>query len=142
MSAAVRFLAVVVAGWVVVRGVTAGMLPGPEAFTAGRAEAASSTAQIVPTEFPPIEPVAEPAQMPMAMPYPYPAYAYAPPPPVRYAAVPMYYPAPVSAPRQPAPREAAYDRFEPEPEPQFFAASLALHWSATPVACAGVFSKA
>ena len=121
MSAAVRFLAVVVAGWVVVRGVTAGMLPGPEMFTAGRADAASATPQIVPTEFPPIEPVAGPAAMPTPYPYPYPAYAYSPPPPVRYAAVPMYYPAPVSAPRQNAPPEDAYARFEPEPQPQFFA---------------------
>ena len=118
MSAAVRFLAVVVAGWVVVRGVTAGMLPGPQAF-AGRAEAASSTPQIVPTEFPPIPPVTETAPMPVA--YPYAAYAYAPPAPVRYASVPIYYPAPVSAPRRDAPRDEAYARFDPEPEPEFFA---------------------
>jgi len=111
MSAAVRFLAVAVAGWALVRGLSIGFLPDVGAFTFARAEAAkaSEPPPIVPTEFPPIDPPAP------ALPAGYPAYgamvpygAYPPPPPpLRYAAVPVYYPAPASAPRPMAPPDQA-----------------------------------
>ena len=42
MSAPVRFLFVAVAGWALFRGATAGMLPGVEAFTVAKAEAAAA----------------------------------------------------------------------------------------------------
>jgi hypothetical protein len=129
MSAAVRFLAVAVAGWVVIRGMTAGLLPGAEAMTISTAEAAPSVPPIVPTQFPPIEPVQtaqEFAGIPPGYgpPAGYGAYAgYAAPAP-RFAAVPVYYPAPVSAPvpYQPAAaRKSAYPEVMPEPAPQFYA---------------------
>jgi hypothetical protein len=127
MSAAVRFLAVVVAGWAIVRGLTLGVLPGAEAMTVSRAEAAPSVPQIVPTQFPPIEPVQtaqELAALPpgYGVPAGYAAYGgYAPPAP-RFAAVPVYYPAPVSAPvtYQPA-AGRTHDEIMPEPAPQFYA---------------------
>jgi hypothetical protein len=106
MSAPVRFLFVAVAGWALLRGATAGMLPGVEAFTIAKAEAAPPP--IVPTQFAPIAAV-EPlmAALPADQPayaaaygaYPpyggYPPYgAYPPPRPVQ---VPVYY-YPASAP--------------------------------------------
>ncbi len=45
MSAPVRFLFVAVAGWALFRGATAGMLPGVEAFTIAKAEAAPAPPQ-------------------------------------------------------------------------------------------------
>ena len=83
MSAPVRFLFVAIAGWALFRGVTAGMIPGADAFTVARAEAAPSTPAIVPTEFPPIAPV---QPQPGAMESGYAAYPYGyyPAPPPRY----------------------------------------------------------
>ncbi|NUT00646.1 MAG: hypothetical protein HOP96_06700 [Sphingomonas sp.] len=99
MSAPVRFLFVAVAGWALFRGVSMGMLPGAEAFTIARAEAAPTplTSTIVPTEFPPIEPVPPvAAELPSdAAAYsayaPYGTYPPAPPMPPRNAAAPVYY---------------------------------------------------
>ena len=91
MSAPVRFLFVAVAGWALFRGATAGMLPGVEAFSVARAEAAPPP--IVPTEFPSIAPPApQPAAVPgYYPPYPgYPPYGAYPPAP-QYAAVPTYH---------------------------------------------------
>jgi len=91
MSAPVRFLFVAVAGWALFRGVTVGSIPGADAFTIARAEAAPpAPSTIVPTEFPPIAPV-EPQQAAVSDGYAsYPYGYYPPPPPQRYAA---YYPA-------------------------------------------------
>ena len=127
MSAPVRFLMVAVAGWALFRGVTAGMLPGIEAFGIERAEAAPAPA-VVPTEFPPISPPAAPVPgyaYADAAYYPndprYSAYpAYAAPMP-RYVPVPIYYPAyapsrSVSVPLPPPQSMPAV----PEQEPQFF----------------------
>ncbi|MCH8616934.1 hypothetical protein LZ016_12605 [Sphingomonas sp. SM33] len=55
MSAPVRFLAVAVAGWTLFRGVTAGVLPGVEVLSLGKAEAAP--APIPAAQFPPITPI-------------------------------------------------------------------------------------
>ena len=118
MSAPVRFLFVAIAGWALFRGATAGMLPGVEAFTVARAEAAPPP--IIPTAFPPIAP---PAPMPGEY-APYPGYlpygAY--PPQAQHAAVPTYY-YPASAPSRrvtvplpPAPAEQPY-----QAEPEFYA---------------------
>jgi hypothetical protein len=129
MSAAVRFLAVAVAGWVLVRGMALGLMPGAEAFSIAEAEAAPAPSPIVATEFPPIEPV---QSVPSGYP-PYPAYApypavpagYAPYPiaPPRYAAIPVYYPAPASVPvaYRPAPNPPSLTEILPEPEPRFYA---------------------
>ena len=121
MSAPVRFLFVAVAGWALFRGATAGMLPGVEAFTIARAEAAPPP--IVPTEFPSIAP---PAPQPAAVPGPYPQYLAYPqygayPPSPQYAAVPTYY-YPASAPSRrvtvppPPPQPAEQPPYEATPE--------------------------
>ena len=123
MSAPVRFLFVAVAGWALFRGATAGMLPGVEAFTIARAEAAPPP--IVPTEFPSIAPPApQPATAPGSYaPYPgYPSHGTYPPQ-SQYAAVPTFY-YPASAPSRrvrvplppPQPADQGY-----EPAPEFYA---------------------
>lgn len=127
MSAPTRFLLVAVAGWALFRGATAGMLPGIEAFTVEKAEAAPAP-PIAPTEFAPISSPVPPA--PSGPDYAYAGYypetpgyqGYAPyPAPVpRYVPVPIYYPAYAPArsvsvplpPRQPEP-------LAPEQAPQF-----------------------
>ena len=118
MSAPVRFLFVAVAGWALFRGATAGMLPGVEAFTIAKAEAAPPP--IVPTHFPSIAPPApQPAAVPSAYPG-YPPYGAYPPAP-QYAAVPTYY-YPASAPSRrvtvplPPPPQPAEQSYEAPPE--------------------------
>ena len=119
MSAALRFLAVAVVGWIGVRAVAVGSLPGAEMFSVPPSEAA--VPPIVRTEFPPIEPAVMAAAMPPGYPMPYSAQ-YAPVP-IR---VPIYYPvAQYSAPSAPqpfAPQPAAYDLapLPPAEEPLFY----------------------
>ncbi|MGN6154876.1 MAG: hypothetical protein ACTHN4_03975 [Sphingomicrobium sp.] len=94
MSAPIRFLALVLAGWAGIRAVTLGAVPG---FTVSFAKErpASALPPIVPTQFPPLPPVHAPAELwaqqppgfypqypPLAvpagyyLPYRSPAYAY------------------------------------------------------------------
>lgn len=92
MSAPLRFLAIAVAGWTVVRAMAVGILPdaGGIAATPGYA----AVPPVVPTQFPPIE-----GPQPYA--YAAPAYATYPPPPPAPAAYQVYpYYVPASAPRQ------------------------------------------
>jgi hypothetical protein len=89
----IRFLAIAVLGWAAVRAATLGVLPGGELF---RFESMRPAAPpIVPTEFPPIGPIAlaDPSHANADPPY-LPAYQ-APPPPV---ILPVYYTAGVSLP--------------------------------------------
>lgn len=123
MSAPVRFLFVAVAGWALFRGATLGILPGADAFTIDRAEAAPTpvVSTIVPTEFPPIAPV-QPDPAAMAAGYA-PYGAYPPPMPPRYAAAPVYYYPAAAAARSvtvplPPPEPASA---EPEQPPEFYA---------------------
>jgi len=111
-----RFLAVAIVGWAGFRAATLGVLPGAELFQIERSEA--KTPPIVPTEFPPIEPV-EPATATAApqVPSQYPIAGYAQPP-VRPVMVPVYYAAQVSAPRQAPPVSSA--NLMPTPRPLFF----------------------
>lgn len=129
MSAAVRFLAVAVAGWALLRGMTVGLMPGAEALT-GKAEAAAVPAPVVPSELPPLPPPEVPPAYAAYAAYPpyagYPAYpaGYAPVPPPRLAAVPVYYPAPYSPPAAYAPapaRASGHAELLPEPAPRFYA---------------------
>ncbi len=117
MRPSLRFLALAVIGWTGIRAATLGALPGAEIFTIEPSEA-KSPPPIVPTAFPPIEPVASYAQAPTPFPPGY--YPYAPPQlwPVtgRPVVVPVYY---ASAP--PAPRPAHYTPVLPNPEPAFYA---------------------
>lgn len=112
MRPSLRFLAVAVVGWAGLRAASLGALPGAELFRIERSEA--KPPPIVPTQFPPIQPIAAPE----AQPYPqygygqppyYPGYA---PPPVQPVMVPVYYTAQVSRPigqaSAPAQRRAFY----------------------------------
>jgi len=123
-GAAVRFLVVAVAGWSVLRGITLGSLPGAQAFTVGRAEAAPTASRT--TSFPAAEPAAaqpEPqlaaygAYPPYAAYPPYPPYAAAP----RYAAPPVYY-YPAYAPSRSAsvPLPPAQSMPGPDEPPEFY----------------------
>src|SRR5204863_7530252 len=76
------------------RAAALGMLPGGQLFRIERSEA--KTPAIVPTSFPPIEPVALAQPVPVSDQYTPAAYAQQP------VMVPVYYAAPVSAPVAPA----------------------------------------
>ena len=110
MRPSLRFLAVAVIGWAGVRAATLGVLPGAELFQIDRSEAKAPP--IVPTEFPPIEPVAAAAPQPSnpAAPMVYPQ------PVVRPVMVPVYYAAQISAPVRP-PRSTP---IMPTPRPLFY----------------------
>lgn len=113
MRPSLRFLAVAVVGWAGVRAATLGVLPGAELFKVQPARA--NVPPVVPTRFPPIDPVAAAPPLPDPYAQAYAQYyapaAYPQPPLIRPVMVPVYYPAPVSAP-------AATARYaEPPPPP-------------------------
>ena len=92
MSAPLRFLAVAVAGWTVVRAMALGIIP--DAVEIAGTPGYAAVPPVVPTQFAPIE-----APQPYA--YAAPAYAPYPPPQPMPAAYPVYpYYMPASAPRQ------------------------------------------
>jgi hypothetical protein len=114
-----RFLVLAVFGWAGLRAATLGALPGAELFRIDRGEA--KPPPLIPTQFPPIEPIATSdvgspsADMRQA------AVAYRQPPPLappRAVAVPVYFasPGPQSAPATPL-----VDALR-EPRPQFYSA--------------------
>lgn len=89
MKPSLRFLGLTVIGWAGFRAATMGALPGAEFFQIERSEAKAP--DIIPTEFPPIDPV-EPIgpaqeQAPMAAAYPQAALSV----PIRPVVVPVYY---------------------------------------------------
>jgi hypothetical protein len=101
MRPSLRFLAIAIVGWAGVRAATLGAIPGADLFNIGPAR--PTIPPVVPTQFPPIEPVAVAPPQQDA----YPQYAppqYAPAaypyqqPMVRPVMVPVYYAAPASAP--------------------------------------------
>jgi hypothetical protein len=109
MRPSLRFLGLAIVGWAGVRAAALGILPGADLFRIERSEA--KTPPIVPTQFPPIEPVALAPPAAAAEQY-YPA-AYAQQA-VRPVMVPVYYAAPVSTPA--APRATPYlDSLLPAP---------------------------
>ena len=116
MSAPLRFLTLAVIGWAGIRAATLGMVPGAEVFT--DAAEAQPLPAIVPTIFPPLEPVQSwSAVQPMPDPYTYHAATRPMPPQVHY-----YFPAVES--RQSLPAAAAATAglsLLPEPEPHFYA---------------------
>ena len=120
MRPSLRFLALAVAGWVGVRSATLGTLPGAELFRIERSEAKAPP--IVPTEFPPIEPVdpmASAQLLPEWAQYPAASQAALRVQPV---AVPVYY---ASAPAPGSP-SAPMTRILPEPAPAFYSPIPAL----------------
>lgn len=125
MSAPVRFLVVLAAGWVGVRAMTLGAVPG---FTASYAQPASARAlpPVAATRFQPLPPVemGQPQQpYPYAYGYPY-ANPYPPPPwPAGAAAALPYYvphPAAPGAPYQPIPARAEWSLPPHSAGPEFF----------------------
>lgn len=118
MSASIRFLAVAVLAWAGVRAATLGVLPGAEVWRSAHAE--TPPPPIIPTYFPPPEPVAQAAGVP-AYPFPYPA-AYAQYGPPRYIGIPIhYYPAGAPADLALQPRRAGYSPPVLERVPEFYA---------------------
>jgi hypothetical protein len=128
MRPSLRFLAVAVVGWAGVRAATLGVLPGAELF---RVEPARATAPpITPTQFPPIQPVAEAQPDAYAPPYAqYYAPAAYPQPPVRPVMVPVYYAAPVSVPAA----SGQNTELPPPRRPQYYS-SAADDWPLTGLA--------
>src|SRR5438270_7607930 len=120
MRPSLRFLGLAVVGWIGVRAAALGMLPGGELFRIERGKA--KTPAIVPTAFPPIEPVA--LASPETVPAQYPQTAYYPEQPVRPVMVPVYYPAPVSAPAAATPQR--YDGLPLPPRRTLYASAPAL----------------
>jgi len=117
MRPSLRFLALVVAGWAGARAWNLGVIPAGS-FSLIEPSEAKPAPTVVPTEFPPIEPVqaSEPAPPPTA----YPAYAYAQAPqivpmPVRPAAVPVYYGVQSVTVPLPPPRHRGLAPTQPEP---------------------------
>jgi hypothetical protein len=115
-----RFLGVAVFGWGAFRAATLGVLPGAEIFQIAPSQARPPA--LTPTQFPPIEPLA-PAQPDAATADLRAAgfsYLQAPPPAPasRTIVVPVYYPAPASAPVSAGPTRLA--NALPEPRARFF----------------------
>ncbi|MFL6759623.1 hypothetical protein [Sphingomonas sp.] len=119
MRPSLRFLAIAIVGWAGMRAAALGVLPGGELFRIERSEA--KTPPIVPTQFPPIEPVALAPPAAASEQY-YPA-AYAQQA-VRPVMVPVYYAAPVSTPA--APRATPYlDSLLPPPRRSLYSPAAA-----------------
>jgi hypothetical protein len=111
-----RFLGLAMFGWAGFRAATLGVLPGAEIFRIDRSDAKAPA--IVPTQFPPIDPIAQApptAATSAAFPYPQP---YGGGPAIRPVMVPVYYPAPASAATET--RFPAVASLLPTPRPQFY----------------------
>ena len=123
MRPSLRFLILAVVGWAGVRAATLDVLPGAEIFRIQRSEA--KPPPIVPTEFPPIDPVipaeAPEAWMPTAMPYP-----QSQQPVVRPVVVPVYYAAASAPSLPPGPTPLRGVLPTPEPAPEFYSRIPAL----------------
>lgn len=109
MRPSLRFLTLAVLGWAGVRAATMGLLPGQELFRIERSEAKAPS--VVPTEFPPIDPV-----QPTVLELP-PAVAFQPSAPARPVTIPVIYAAASSVPATYPTRLAGV---LPTPLPQFY----------------------
>jgi hypothetical protein len=112
MRPSLRFLGLAVLGWAGLRAAAHGVLPGAEIFQIERSEAKAPA--IVPTEFPPIEPI--PPATPFAAATDFAPAAVGYQPPLRPIPVPVYYAAASSA-----PSPTRLKVVLPMPEPQFYA---------------------
>jgi hypothetical protein len=131
MRPSLRFLALVVVGWAGIRAASLGKLPGVDMFKIEPSEAKPAPAPpIVPTEFPPIDPVQPYAAA--ANPLGAPGAAIPDVPVVQYAAVakpitvPIYYAAAASAPASTLPPPRRLAGIMPEPAPAFYSPIPAL----------------
>ena len=139
MRPSLRFLGIALIGWTGVRAATLGIIPGAEIFQIDRSEA--KPPPIVPTQFPPIDPVepAAPTLAANAMNAPGMTYAQQYPAAlaVRPVAVPVYYASPAAsgAPATPA----RFTSVLPEPRPQFYAPIPALdEWPLSRIAASSI----
>ena len=123
MRPSLRFLALAVIGWAGIRAATLGTLPGIEMFGIDRSEAKSAPPPIIPTQFPPIDPVEpyDPAYAAQTAAPGMVAAAY----PVRPVVVPVYYAA-SSSPASTLPPPRRLPGVLPEPAPQFYSPIPAL----------------
>jgi hypothetical protein len=127
VSPSLRFLALAVAAWAGVRAYSMGVLPGGSLRLIERSEAKTAP-PIVPTEFPPIEPVQAAQAAPPAQAYPPaygPSYAYGYaqvlPVQIKPVAVPVYYGVQSIDVPLPPPRPSRLTNALPTPEPAIYA---------------------
>lgn len=118
MRPSLRFLALAVLGWAGIRGAMLGVLPGAEIFSIDKSEA-KAPPPLVPTEFPPIEPIAPAGADEAAANY-LPA-GYAPVPSAGAHSARAYY-ASVSVPA----RSSRLTTILPDPAPAFYSPIPAL----------------
>lgn len=120
MRPSLRFLGVAVFGWGAFRAATLGVLPGAEIFRIDRSEAKPPA--LIPTQFPPIEPLAPAPSDAASADLRAAGFSYpeAPPsaPESRTIVVPVYYPAPAATPASAGPTRLA--NALPQPRAQFF----------------------
>ena len=132
MRPSLRFLALVMVGWVGVRAITVGAVPGAEMFSIEPSEA-KTPPPIVATEFPPIEPIQATGADYFA-----PSSYYGPGPqgwPVRFQPVPV----PIYYASAPAGLRQAFTPNLPEPVPQFYAPIPSLdNWTLPPMTAASI----
>lgn len=138
MRPSLRFLALAVFGWAGLRAATVGALPGAELFRIERSEA--KPPPIVPTEFPPIDPLLPAPSAEDGGPLGEAAYGY--PPAARGAvapgavAVPVYY---VPAALPAAERGTRLANALPDPRPHFYAPVPALdEWPLSRIAASSL----
>lgn len=131
MRPSLRFLALALIGWAAVRSATLGVLPAAEIFRIERSEA--KPPPVVPTEFPPIEPIEPvaqflPASAQFVAPQAIPVRIQPITLPVQYSSAPM--------PQAPPQRFAGV---APEPAPQFYSRIPALdEWPLSRIAAASM----
>ena len=136
MRPSLRFLVLALVGWAGIRSATLGILPGAQIFRVSRGEAAAPP--IVPTQFPPIDPIAPAPENAAAADFqaaaaPVTQFA-APQSAPRGAVGPVYY-VPASLPESAQPRVISADL--PAPRPQFYAPIPALNeWPLSSLASA------
>jgi len=121
MRPSLRFLAIVAIGWVGLRAATLGKLPGGEIFRIEPSEAKTSVPPIVPTEFPPLDPVQPQAPLAVASMPVEQAMQFAAARPI---ALPIYYSA-ASIPVSPVPSRGLSGLL-PAPETAFAAPLAAI----------------
>ncbi len=134
MRPSLRFLAVAVFGWAGLRAATLGAIPGAEIFRIDPTEA--KTPPIVPTQFPPIEPVAalppDPATVyPAGLPY---GQMRSYPPSPQAVVLPVYY---ATAPQVSTPPDTIANLL-PKPRRQFFVPSAYGEWPLSRFALTGL----
>jgi len=132
MRPSLRFLALAVLGWAGLRAAAHGVLPGAEIFQIERSEAKAPP--IVPTQFPPIEPIEPAAPLPASADFAPASIAYGQAP--HPAVVPVYY-AVSSVPRGPTRLTGVLPT--PRPAPQFYSPIPSLDdWPVSRIAMASM----